>query len=475
MTSAPVEDLLRDYRAEPGMFDEAIAPDGTVRAAARAPLEAVLRADPDALARGVADELERAGVVFNAGAGQLPFHVDPVPRVITAADWDHVKHGLAQRVRALNAFVADVYGERRIVSAGVVPERVITTAEYYEPRMRGVEPPSGVWIGIAGLDVVRDHDGRWLVLEDNLRTPSGFAYLHGARRALGRHLNVPPWAAPRPLHGEVDLLADALHAAAPEAVRGRRAPEAVVLTDGPGNSAYWEHGWLARELGLPLLEPSELEVREARLWRRPRGERRALPVDVVYRRTDADRLDTPIGNLLAAPLRRGTLGVINQFGTGVADDKLAHAYVEDMIRFYLDEQPVIDSVPTYDLAEPDQLARALEIFGELVFKPRGGYGGRGVFIAPHARADDVASMRATVEAEPEQWIAQRLVLLSTHPTVVDGGLEPRHVDLRPFVFMGEGGEPRVLPGGLTRVARDAGALVVNSSQNGGAKDTWILP
>ena len=146
-----------------------------------------------------------------------------------------------------------------------------------------------------------------------------------------------------------------------------------------------------------------------------------------------------------------------------------------MIRFYLDEQPVLDSVPTYDLAQPDQLARALEIFGELVFKPRGGYGGRGVFIAPHARADDVASMRAIVEAEPEQWIAQRLVLLSTHPTVVDGGLEPRHVDLRPFVFMGEGGEPRVLPGGLTRVARDAGALVVNSSQNGGAKDTWILP
>ncbi len=475
MTRAPVEELLSGYRVEPGVFDEAIAPDGTPRPHARAALDAVLNAGPAAVAAGVSDELARAGVVFNVGDGQQPYYVDPVPRVITAEDWGHVKRGLAQRIRALNAFLGDVYGARRIVAAGVVPERVITSAEYYEPGMQGLEPPSGVWIGIAGLDVVRDHEGHWLVLEDNLRTPSGFAYLHAARRALNSHLDVPPGAVARPLHGEIDLLADALHAAAPASVRGRRAPEAVVLTDGPSNSAYWEHRWLARELGLPLLEPDELEVREGRLWRRPRGERRASPVDVVYRRTNADRLATPIGKLLWEPIRRGTLGVINQFGTGVADDKLAHAYVEDMIRFYLAEEPVLPSVPTYDLARPDQLARAREIFGELVFKPRGGYGGVGVFIAPHARSDDVERTRAAVEADPAQWIAQRLVMLSTHPTVVDGGLAPRHVDLRPFVFIGQGGEPRVLPGGLTRVARDEGALVVNSSQNGGAKDTWVLP
>jgi uncharacterized circularly permuted ATP-grasp superfamily protein len=392
--------------------------------------------------------------------------------VITADDWTTVKRGLAQRVRALNAFVADVYGARRIVEAGVVPAYVIDTAEYHEPAMRGIEPPSGSWIGIAGLDVVRDGTGEWLVLEDNLRTPSGFAYLHAARIALMRHLDVPPHATPRPLDGEIDLLADALHAATPHGAGGHHAPQAVVLTDGPANSAYWEHSWLARSLAIPLVETADIEVRRGRLW--ARGER-AFAIDVVYRRTDSDRVDSPLGALLLEPLRRGTLGLINQYGTGVADDKLAHAYAEAMIRFYLEEEPVLRSVPTYDLAQPDQLARALELFDELVLKPRSGHGGVGVLIAPHARPEDVARVRAEVIAAPGEWIAQRMVMLSTHPTVSSGALEPRHIDLRPFVFVGEGGEPRVLPGGLTRVALDRGALVVNSSQNGGAKDTWVLP
>jgi uncharacterized circularly permuted ATP-grasp superfamily protein len=352
----------------------------------------------------------------------------------------------------------------------VVPEYVITTAEYYEPEMRGIEPPSGTWIGIAGLDVVRDADGEWLVLEDNLRTPSGFAYLHAARIALMEHLDVPPSATPRPLDGEIDLLADALRAATPGGAGGHKAPQAVVLTDGPGNSAYWEHGWLARTLGIPLVETHELELRRGRLWRRDE-----FQIDVVYRRTDSDRVDSPLGRLLLEPLRSGFLGLINQYGTGVADDKLAHVYTEAMIRFYLGEEPVLRSVPTYDLAQPDQLERALDEFDQLVLKPRSGHGGVGVLIAPHARPEDVAARRREVEASPGDWIAQRLVMLSTHPTVCGAELAPRHIDLRPFVFMGEGGEPRVLPGGLTRVARDAGALVVNSSQNGGAKDTWVLP
>jgi uncharacterized circularly permuted ATP-grasp superfamily protein len=378
-------------------------------------------------------------------------------------------------VRALNAFVADAYGDQAIVADGVVPPYLIRTAEHFEPRMRGLRPPGGGWIGVAGLDVVRDADGAWWVLEDNLRTPSGFAYLHAARAALLEHLDVPPDALPRPLDGEIDLLADALHLAAPEAAHGRRAPQAVLLTDGVTNSAFWEHGWLARHLDIPLVQPSDLEQREGRLWFRPPGERHRTLVDVVYRRTDADTLDSPIGELLYEPLRRGTLGLVNQFGTGVADDKLTHAYADEIIRYYLGEEPELPSVPTYDLGQPDQLAAALEQLDRLVIKPRGGHGGVGVLIAPHADAADVARVREAIEAAPGNWIAQRLVMLSTHPTVVDGRLAPRHIDLRPFVFLGEDANPRVLPGGLTRFARDAGALVVNSSQNGGAKDTWILP
>jgi uncharacterized circularly permuted ATP-grasp superfamily protein len=452
------------------IFDEAYDASGALRPHARAAVEAVLAAGPAELEVAVNKTLLDAGVGFKSVQGDARFHVDPVPRVIAAQDWIAVKRGLAQRVRALNAFVADAYGERRIVAEGVVPDYVISSAEYYEPQLRGIEPPSGSWIGIAGLDVVRDRDGEWLVLEDNLRTPSGFAYLHAARIALQRHLDVPPTALPRPLDGEIDLLADALHAATPPGFGGHHAPQAVVLTDGPSNSAYWEHDWLARKLGIPLVETADIGLRRGRLWYRAE-----YPIDVVYRRTDVDRVDSPLGRLLLEPLRDGKLGLINQFGTGVADDKLTHAYADDIIRFYLGEEPVLRSVPTYDLAQPEQFAQAMEEFDQLVLKPRAGHGGVGVLIAPHASPEDVSAVRKQVEASPGDWIAQRMVMLSTHPTVSNGGLSPRHIDLRPFVFMGQGGVPRVLPGGLTRVARDEGALVVNSSQNGGAKDTWVLP
>src|SRR4051812_17893810 len=253
MAPLRADDLLAGYPVSEGVFDEAFSSSGEPRPHARAGLEAVMRADAADLPGRVSRSLKRAGVRFSSLEGDLEFYVDPVPRVITAADWEPVKRGLAQRVRALNAFVADVYGSQRIVAEGVIPPEVVRSADYFEPGMRGIEPPGGIWIGVAGLDLVRDHDGEWLVLEDNVRTPSGFAYLHATRRALLEHIAVPPGARPRPLDGEIDLMTDALRAVAPESARGRRAPQAAVLTDGEDNSAYWEHAWLSRQLGIPLI------------------------------------------------------------------------------------------------------------------------------------------------------------------------------------------------------------------------------
>jgi uncharacterized circularly permuted ATP-grasp superfamily protein len=293
------------------------------------------------------------------------------------------------------------------------------------------------------------------VLEDNVRTPSGIGYWSAARDATLRRLAVSP--GPLPLDG--------IPAALRRVLGGGRV---VVLTDGPDNSAYWEHDWIARRLGVPLVEPSELELRGDRLLHH------GAQVDGVYRRTNADEVDSDVGALLHPAVAADSIRMVNCFGTGIGDDKLAHAYVPDMIRFYLGEEPALPSVRTFDLARPDCLAEALDRFDQLVVKPRAGHGGVGVVICPHARRDDVEAARRAVIADPSTWVAQPMVSLSTHPTVIDGRLCPRHVDLRPFAVQTTEG-PAVLPAALTRVAFGAGALVVNSAQNGGAKDTWIVP
>jgi uncharacterized circularly permuted ATP-grasp superfamily protein len=422
--------------------------------------DAVAAHDLAALAAAVRREVAQRGVGFRSADGDGDFHIDPVPRVIDAAEWELLERGLAQRVRALNAFVADAYGERRAVRDGVVPARVLDAANH-EPAMDGVRVPGGVWIGVAGLDLARTPDGRVLVLEDNAMTPSGMAYAVAARRAVAAHVD----GSPVPLDGLPDLLRGALCAVRPQGAPGM----AVVLTDGPRNSAHWEHAWLARALGIPLVTPSSL-------GRTPDGgvALHGEPVSVVYRRTNADRVDSPVGELLAGPLREGRVGMVNAFGTGVADDKLAHAYVEAMIEYFLGEEPRLGSVPTFDLAVPGRLEEALDRLEELVVKPRAGHGGHGVVICAQASARELEELRRNLRAEPEAHVAQPLVALSTHATVVDGRLEDRHVDLRPFVFMHGPDEAYVLPGGLTRVAREAGAIVVNSTRNGGAKDTWVL-
>jgi uncharacterized circularly permuted ATP-grasp superfamily protein len=447
---------LEDYPRAPRWYDEAIDDDGAVRPVARGAMRALGGHDLEELAVAVERHGNEEGVVFHSAVGDEVFVIDPVPRVLGAGEWARVEAGLAQRVRALNAFVADVYGERRIVAEGVVPERVIETADYLEPAMQGVQPVGGLWIGIAGLDLVRDDQGRFLVLEDNVRTPSGFAYAAAARRATVAHLEVTPADRPRTLDALPDMLWATFGAACPAAGR----PRAVVLTDGEDNPAHYEHAWTAEVLGVPLVLPEELDLEG---------------VDVVYRRTNADRLDTGVGELLFEPMREGRIGVVNAFGTGVADDKLSHAYVEDMIRFYEDEEPLLPSVETFDLGRPEVLERALDVFDELVIKPRGGYGGEGIAVLPHANPPDRERVREAVREAPQDYVAQRMVMLSTHPTVIDGRLAPRHIDLRPYVFLGADGHVRTLPGGLTRVAFGEGSLVVNSSQNGGAKDTWVLP
>jgi uncharacterized circularly permuted ATP-grasp superfamily protein len=422
-------------------------------------LEAVLAHDLPALGRAVRDAIDGRGIRFAAVNGDDSWHVDPIPRVIGRADWAQLEAGLAQRAQALNAFVADVYGARRIVAEGIMPQRVLDTSEHLEPELAGFQPSDGVWTGIAGLDVVRDRDGKWLVLEDNVRTPSGIGYWHAARRAVLEHLDLPADACPRPLDGAITT-----------ALRATFGPgHVVVLTDGPDNSAYWEHRWIAETLEIPLVEPRDVTVRDTRLIHD------GTPIDGVYRRTDADSLDSEVGRLLQPVLVAGGVKLVNCFGAGVADDKLAHAYVPDMIRFYLGEEPSLDQVETFDLGDPRTLERALDVFDELVIKDRGSYGGIGVVVCPHAEREDIEELREKVRESPGDYVAQRLVELSTHPTEIDGALAPRHVDLRPFVLMPHPDQPVVLPGGLTRVALDEGALVVNSSQNGGAKDTWVVP
>jgi uncharacterized circularly permuted ATP-grasp superfamily protein len=453
-------------------WDEAFVAASEPRPECAVAMAGLADVDLERLAGSVQAEVDGAGVCFNSADGIAQFRVDPVPRIVAPAEWSVLRRGLEQRVQALIAFIADVYGERAIVDAGVMPARVLDSAEYLEPDMNGLSISSATYV--AGLDVVRGLDGRLRVLEDNIRTPSGTAYAMAARAALDAHLPVDPPPERLDPRDTFELLGQALRDAKPAAVDE---PTVVLLSDGPSNSAWYEHRVLAEGLGIPLVQPDALSVRGDRL--------RALmddgqhDVHVVYRRTDEDRLrddagrPTWVAEMLLGPLRAGNLAVVNPFGSGIADDKLVHAYVDEMVRFYSGEEPLIESVRTYDLGDADVRRGALERLDELVIKPRGGYGGEGIVVCPHATPEDVAAIRRAVETSPEDYIAQELITLSTHPTVCDGRLEPRHVDLRPFVI-GSGGSAVAAPVALTRVALDRGALVVNSSQNGGGKDTWLL-
>ena len=465
---------LRAYPTGDEFFDEAFEENGVPRAHYARLIGELEHTDLHELELTVSGDLHSRGVAFHTAQGDSRFRMDPVPRLFAAEEWDDLAAGLGQRVRALNAFLADAYGPRRIVEAGVVPAHVIEEADGFEPWMRDVHVPHDAYAGMAGLDVVRDADGRLLVLEDNLRTPSGIAYMEAARDVLEERLHESAHEPKRSIAPIYDLLFEALRAAAPDGVDE---PSVVLLSDGASNSAWFEHETIARTLAIPVVGLADLEQRAGRLYARDGP--RLVPVDVVYRRTDEDRLArddgraTPLAAALVEPLRRGTVACFNAFGAGLGDDKLVHAYVEEMIRFYLGEEPLVGSVPTFDLGEPDQLAEALERLDELVIKPRTGFGGYGVVIVPHASRADRDRIERKVRRDPRRYVAQETIALSRHPTICGSRLEPRHVDLRPFV-LSAGDDVSVIPGGLTRVAFDSGALVVNSSQNGGGKDTWVV-
>jgi uncharacterized circularly permuted ATP-grasp superfamily protein len=456
-------------------FDEGAAAGPYATEHDRRVRESIDEVDLGELSAAVARDVEVRGVCFGTASGEQAFRIDPIPRLIDAAQWRELSAGVTQRVRALELFVRDVYGAQRIVRDGVVPMSAIEGAEHYEPRLAGMGEQIRSWITVAGLDVVRDSDGSFKVLEDNLRTPSGIAYAVATREVLGAHLPPPRGLRVRSLDAAFETLGEALRAAAP--ADAGEDPTVVLLSDGERNSAFYEHATIAGYLGLPLVLAEQLSLRGGRLFARLQDGERA--VDVVYRRTDEDRVVDEHGNLTALaelllePMLAGTLACVNAFGTGVADDKLLHAYVEEMVRFYLGEEPLLRSVTTYDPTQPGVLAMILERIGELVIKPRSGHGGYGVVIGPHAKSEDLAATAAELSAAPERFIAQETVMLSRHPTVTDGQLELRHIDLRPFAIL-SGERVRVLPGGLTRVAFERGALVVNSSQNGGSKDTWVL-
>jgi uncharacterized circularly permuted ATP-grasp superfamily protein len=458
------------YVPESGSWDEAFDADGEVRPHYAALIAALDATDLADLQRRVTEHAADDGATFGDGEA---FAVDPVPRLIAADEWAPLEAGLGQRMRALNAFASDMAGgEPRVVREGVVPEQLAEHLPFGEPDLADVPPPPGPRIAIAGLDLVRGADGRFRVLEDNVRTPSGMAYLLAARRGLEAHLPVD--GPRRPVRAALaHLLGTVLAAARP---RPESDDAVVVLSDGPSNSAHFEHRVLADLAGVPLVGPGDLRRDGGRLVLRDGGR----AVQLVYRRTDEDRLRdddgalTPMGELLLEPQRTGAVVVVNAFGSGVADDKRIYPHVEDMIRFYVGEEPLLAAVRTFDLQDAAQRDEVLDRLGEVALKPRDGHGGQGVVVGPAAERDELRRAARQLCADPGGWVAQESVRLSTHPTVVGDRLEPRHVDLRPFVFF-DGERTAALPGGLTRVALEAGSIIVNSSRGGGGKDTWVLP
>ena len=403
----------------------------------------------------------------------LPF--DPLPRLIGRSDWITLERGLLQRLEAIDRFLADIYGPQQILNDGVIPREDVESSSGWRPQMQGISLPLNRWCHISGLDLIRDGHGTWRVLEDNLRCPSGVAYFLENRRVMKRLFSgLFEGRAVQPIDDYPSHLLRTLQDLAPWS----DSPRVAILTPGVFNSAYFEHSYLAQQMGIPLVEGRDLVCEAGRIWMRSTNGLK--PIDVIYRRIDDDFLDPTVfrrDSMLGVPglidvLREGRVAIANAPGTGVADDKLIYAHVPAMIRYYLDEEPIIENVPTYLCARPDDRRYVLEHLEQLVVKSVAEAGGYGMLIGPQASRSELAEFDTKIRANPRNFIAQPTLQLSTVPSLSDGELYPCHVDLRPYVLRGR--TSWVSPGGLTRVALKRGSLVVNSSQGGGCKDTWIV-
>jgi uncharacterized circularly permuted ATP-grasp superfamily protein len=464
-------------------FDEMFEDDGRPRAAVRPLVRKLNSLSQGELANRqlAADRaLVQAGITFNvygesAGVEKvLPF--DLIPRMVTATEWERIEKGLKQRIRALNLFVDDLYHDHKIIKDRVVPPEIISSSKGFRKQCVGMNPPHGIWCHITGTDLVRHGDGQIYVLEDNLRCPSGVSYVLENRRLMKSLFpEVFDASKIRPVSNYPIHLRDMLEYLAPD---GGTTPRVVVLTPGVYNSAYFEHSFLAQQMGVELVQGSDLAVFDGFVWMRTTNG--FEKVDVIYRRVDDDFLDPEAfraDSMLGVPglmavYKAGNVALANAPGTGVADDKVVYAYVPRIIKYYLGEEIILPNVPTYICAEPDGLAYALENLPKLVVKAANESGGYGMLIGPHASKEEIAEFAIKIKADPRNYIAQPTLSLSRVPTVINGTLEGRHVDLRPYILYGE--DIFVLPGGLTRVALKKGSLVVNSSQGGGTKDTWVL-
>jgi uncharacterized circularly permuted ATP-grasp superfamily protein len=404
------------------------------------------------------------------------FPFDTIPRIVSAAEWERLERGLIQRVTALNMFVDDVYHDRRIIRDGVIPEEIVLSCRAYREACVGLNPPLGVWCHITGTDIVRDADGEFYVLEDNLRCPSGVSYVLESRAVMKRTFPMAfESCRVRPVVDYPSKLMETLYSLLSEQLDS---PVAAILTPGVFNSAYFEHSFLAKQMGIDLVEGRDLVVMDGRLMMRTtRGFDR---VDVLYRRIDDDFLDPRVfrpDSMLGVPglmevYRSGRLALANAPGTGVADDKVIYAYVPEIIRYYLDEDPVIPNVPTYVCWDDKQREHVLANIEKLVVKPAAESGGYGMLVGPHSTKKERKDFAGRIRENPRNYIAQPTLSLSRVPVLTEDGIDGRHVDLRPFILYGK--DIYVLPGGLTRVALRKGSLVVNSSQGGGYKDTWVL-
>lgn len=475
-------DFFADYQTD-GFYDEMFEAPGKVRPHYRPLLNRFQELEPDDFRRkmGVADKsFLTQGVTFtvynNDEGTERIFPFDLIPRIIPASEWAHVERGLTQRLTALNMFLHDIYHDQRIIKEGIIPKEVVCSAVHYRPEFMGFDVPKDIYIHICGTDLIRNDKGEYFVLEDNGRCPSGVSYVLEGRQAMKRVF--PKLFARYPVRPVDRYCQDLLNLLRYIAPDGNPDPTIALLTPGIYNSAYFEHSFLARSMGIEIVVGQDLVVQGSEVFMKTtHGLKR---VDVIYRRIDDDFLDPTVfrkDSVLGVPgiveaYRKGRVSLANSIGTGVADDKVTYYYVPDMIRFYLSEEPILPNVPTWLSANDSDRAYILENIEKLVVKSANESGGYGMLIGPHSTKEKCDQFREAIKANPRNYVAQPVVQLSRSPSYCDGAIEGRHIDFRPYVLYGE--KVSIIPGGLTRVALRKGSLVVNSSQGGGSKDTWVL-